>query len=225
MCNVKKCNKCGVEYPLSNKYFSKDSRTKSGYRGQCKVCVLSYNKTIVYNPIKTKESKSKHIESNKKMWAKYKNDNVQIIFKQKQEYYRNNKIKILKAIKNYQSKNKEKIIQYNRIQSSMRYNDKINYEFTNEIWGKCKSYFGYRCCYCGNESPLEREHFVAFSKKGKHEVNNILPSCKSCNSSKNNKDFFEWYPQQKCYSKKTEKKILEYLNYDTKTKIQQLSIC
>jgi hypothetical protein len=53
-------------------------------------------------------------------------------------------------------------------------------------------------------------------------VDNIIPSCMKCNISKNNSDFFIWYPKQPSYSKSREKKILKYLGY--KDKIQQLSL-
>lgn len=47
--------------------------------------------------------------------------------------------------------------------------------------------------------------------------------CISCNSSKRDKDFFEWYPTYKHYNQEREKFILEYLGYTTDD-TQQLSI-
>lgn len=94
---------------------------------------------------------------------------------------------------------------------------------TKEQWEQIKIDFNYSCAYCGKELPLEQEHFIALSKSGEFTTNNIIPACRSCNASKNNKDFFKWYPQQDCYSKQREKKILSYLNYTENNK-QQLTI-
>ena len=94
--------------------------------------------------------------------------------------------------------------------------------FTPKQWEQTKEHFNNSCCYCGKELPLEMEHLIALSKGGEYTSNNIIPSCKSCNCSKNNKDFFIWYPKYRHYSKKREKKILEFLNY--KNEFQQLKI-
>ena len=88
-------------------------------------------------------------------------------------------------------------------------------------WNTIKIAFDNRCCYCGKVKPLAQEHFIAVANKGEYSHNNIVPACKSCNSSKRDKDFFEWYSKFKFYSKTREQKILKYLGY--KNNIQQLS--
>ena len=100
---------------------------------------------------------------------------------------------------------------------------KLETSFTNNQWEKCKKYFNNKCAYCGKEKELTQDHFVPLSKHGEYTKNNIVPACKSCNSRKHNKNFFEWYPRQEFYTKQRELKILQYLNYDPKTKIQQLA--
>jgi hypothetical protein len=81
-----------------------------------------------------------------------------------------------------------------------------------------------KCKQCGKEEKLTQDHFKALSNNGEYTKNNIIPACINCNSSKNDADFFAWYPKQSFYSKKQELKILKYLNYDPKTKYQQLAI-
>lgn len=95
--------------------------------------------------------------------------------------------------------------------------------FTIEEWEDAKAYFGNKCCYCGDETTLQQEHFIPLSKGGWYTVQNIIPACKSCNCSKNDSDFFKWYPRQEYYSKDRENKIIRYLNYKNTT-VQQLSI-
>ena len=94
---------------------------------------------------------------------------------------------------------------------------------TIEQWEVVKQHFGNRCAYCGRKLPLAQEHFIPASHGGEHTHNNIVPACVSCNSSKTTKSFFEWYPRYKYYSKKREKAILEFLEYD-RSGYQQLKL-
>jgi 5-methylcytosine-specific restriction endonuclease McrA len=58
---------------------------------------------------------------------------------------------------------------------------------TADEWrGICETY-KYHCVYCRRPFPfeeLEREHIKPLSRGGKHIKENIVPACKSCNSSK-----------------------------------------
>lgn len=60
--------------------------------------------------------------------------------------------------------------------------------------------------------PLVREHFIAMNNRGGYIKENILPACESCNSSKNDNLFEDWYPKYKFYNKERESIILEYIN-------------
>lgn len=90
-------------------------------------------------------------------------------------------------------------------------------------WDEVKSCFNNRCAYCGQDKNLTLDHFIPVSKGGELSINNVLPSCTSCNSSKGAKDYFEWYPGTKYYSKARDNQILKQLNY--KEKVQQLRVC
>ena len=49
------------------------------------------------------------------------------------------------------------------------------------------------CAYCGvTLSRPHLDHFVPMSKGGTDERDNLIPACKSCNSSKGNKSFLVW---------------------------------
>lgn len=94
---------------------------------------------------------------------------------------------------------------------------------TTEQWVNCKKEFNNNCAYCGKKRKLTQDHFIPLSKNGEYSINNIIPVCSSCNSSKLDNNFFEWYPKQPFYSKSREKRILNYLNYNENLN-QQLSI-
>ena len=57
-----------------------------------------------------------------------------------------------------------------------------------------------RCLYCGD--PYKHiDHFIPLSRGGKHVLDNLVPACAFCNSSKNNKVYpSEWIsPKYKYY--------------------------
>ena len=84
---------------------------------------------------------------------------------------------------------------------------------TIEQWMKIKQDFNFKCAYCGEELLLTMEHFVALNKGGEYTKENIIPVCGSCNFSKCDREFEEWYHRQEFYSKKRESFIYKYLGY------------
>lgn len=60
--------------------------------------------------------------------------------------------------------------------------------------------FGRCCAYCGDDKgKLTVDHFIPISKGGGHVLLNIIPCCSSCNSSKSNRNPFDWYSQQEFF--------------------------
>lgn len=49
------------------------------------------------------------------------------------------------------------------------------------------------CEYCGAGENLSADHLVPTSKGGPDTGDNLVRACRSCNSSKNNRDLFVWY--------------------------------
>jgi len=151
---------------------------------------------------------------------KIRDINKEDINKQKRKYYELNKEQVNKSVKKYRESHKA---QYNIAGQRYRAKKKLLLNtLTFEQWENIKIYFNNRCAYCNKKLPLAQDHFIPLSKDGEYTNNNIIPSCKSCNSSKNNKLFREWYPEYKYFNKKREKNILEFLGYDNE--IQQLKI-
>lgn len=217
---TKICIKCSKTLPATSEYFRSRKNNKDGLRNECKKCYNKYAREYKKNNAdKIKNSKKKYYELNKEK-----------ISEKNSLYYKCNKEHILNLNKEYYKLNKQYILKRSRIQSKEWYlNNKDKAKYKNERrrsiksllpsnlnshqWKNIKLHFKNKCAYCGKELPLEQEHFIPLSKGGEYTINNIIPACKSCNCSKRNTDFFEWYPNQKFYSKIREKKILKYLNY------------
>lgn len=166
------------------------------------------------------QQKKKYYISNKEKIKKYKENNKNRLSLLRKNRYKLNRDRELQRTKLWRQNNKEKTRIY--CQEYRAKKNGLPATLTVDQWNETKEYFNNRCVYCGKEKSLAQEHFVPLSKGGEYTHNNIIPACRSCNSSKNNKDFFEWYPQQPYYSKEREQKILDFLGYQQG--IQQLTI-
>jgi 5-methylcytosine-specific restriction endonuclease McrA len=51
-------------------------------------------------------------------------------------------------------------------------------------WRLIKVLYGFKCAYCGRKRPLTIDHIVPIARGGGHTADNVIPACRSCNSSK-----------------------------------------
>jgi 5-methylcytosine-specific restriction endonuclease McrA len=222
------CKECSVkvdhQYYLENRasisdynkmYYAQNKENRSKYRK--KYYALNKDKLNQYN--------KDYYEQNKKMFKLHNS-----------LYYRANKFKMAQQAREWREKNKDKIKEdkklyamnnrdicrqaYQRRAASQR---KLKNTLTVAQWNKIKEDFNNTCAYCGESKPLTQDHFIPLSRGGEYTHDNIIPSCKECNSSKWNRNYFDWYPVYKHYDKKRERFILEYLNYTTE-ETQQLAL-
>ncbi len=174
---------------------------------------------VIKNKERVREYQKQYREENIEKFKQYRKENAERIRKNniqwnkkyKKKYYRDNKEKYLIQNKKWELKNKNKVnMKYQRYRAKKR---SLANTLTEEQWIEIRNKFNNRCAYCGKKTRLEQEHFVPLSKGGEYTSNNIIPACRSCNASKKDNDFFEWYPQQDFYSFKNEKSILIFLGY------------
>lgn len=229
------CSGCGEEKPL-NKEFFHYRKGRNKYYTVCIDCRKKRKFEHKHKKDATKECTKCHkvLKATTENFNKnhtYK-DGLSGCCKKCLKEYQKSKPKYKYAIdrkkknesqQRYRERNKDKIWMDRHKRRAQKRQLKTVFLFTEETWVNCKAYFANKCAYCGLEKPLTQEHFIPLSKNGEFTVNNIIPACRSCNPSKGDKDFFEWYPNQFFYSKKREKKILEYLNYN-QNKEQQLAL-
>lgn len=187
------------------------------------------------------EKQLKYYEENKekilKQCAEYYDLNKKAIIEKQKEYYKEHEEEYFLYRRKYRKENKEKLNESEnrwrkqnkdkvKLTHRRRRNKKKNVDstLTFEQWEKIKKEFDYKCAYCGETvDTLEQDHFIPVSVGGEYTHNNIIPACRHCNASKNNRDFFNWYPKESFYSKQREQKILKYLNYK-EDKTQQLAL-
>lgn len=81
---------------------------------------------------------------------------------------------------------------------------------TDEEWERTVAKFDHKCAYCGISGFLEKDHIVPMSRGGENTIQNVVPACRRCNSSKHNSLVGEWYAEQPFFSAERLKKIRRY---------------
>lgn len=206
----KKCSICENWFPMNKDYFYKnEANSIDGLHPYCKECTKEKaSKWEKSNPEKRKKAKKRYDEklerrlSRRETSKKFREEGRQ------RQWYR---------------ENKEKLTVY-RVKRKMN----RKHDISKEEWMKCKEYFNNQCAYCG--LPVE-EHFVKFkdelihndlhkehvNHKGSNKIDNCVPSCQSCNSSKWTYSIEEWYNNENPnYTKERLDKIYKWLSGDYK---------
>lgn len=57
---------------------------------------------------------------------------------------------------------------------------------------RLKMIFPQACCYCGSMEKLSLDHLIPKIRGGVNEADNLVWSCRCCNSSKQGQDMLEW---------------------------------
>lgn len=93
------------------------------------------------------------------------------------------------------------------------------HNITETEWNVCKRYFNYECAYCG---MTEEEHKLLYNEQlhkehvinnGSNKLDNCIPACKSCNSSKHYYDIDEWYnTNNPIYNRRRYNKIKQWMD-------------
>ena len=70
--------------------------------------------------------------------------------------------------------------------------DAVENDLTDVQWIALQQAWG-GCAYCGvTDKPLQRDCVLALSRGGRYTLENIVPACRSCNTSKCNDEVTGW---------------------------------
>ncbi len=196
---TRECTACGIVLPITE--FYKHKGGKYGVRSVCKGC-SDFEHAVWY------KANREHVKEHD---AQYRKDNSERIAETQKTYLKNNQehTRITKA----------KWYQVNRIHARVvsRNHSKTHPEMhrvrqRNRVarvkgapgngWSKKEEmqliddYCG-RCAYCGNKlEEVTMDHVIPITRGGVHSIENIVPACLSCNSSKGNKPLLVWMYQK-----------------------------
>src|SRR3990167_370511 len=93
--------------------------------------------------------------------------------------------------KRWRLANKSKKYSYKRAYRARKYGNGGRH--TQWDWEALKYAYGYTCQICGGKepvTPLTEDHTIPLTRGGTDEIENIQPLCKSCNSIKNDREWF-----------------------------------
>ena len=70
--------------------------------------------------------------------------------------------------------------------------DRVDHDLSDEQWTVLQAAWG-GCAYCGaTDRALQRDCVLALSRGGRYTLDNIVPACRSCNTSKCNDEVTSW---------------------------------
>lgn len=75
--------------------------------------------------------------------------------------------------------------------------ERVEHDLSPAQWAALKSAWG-GCAYCGStDAALQRDCVLALSRGGRYTLENIVPACRSCNTSKCNDEVTGWLRRKK----------------------------
>jgi len=124
--------------------------------------------------------------------SKYYNENKETISEYHKKWYQDNKETIKVTRDKYLATPKAKAICRQQEQTRRARKESLPATLTVEEWKDICTSWDNKCAYCSSDNTLAQEHIIPVIKGGGYTKENILPACRSCNSSKGVKDMDIW---------------------------------
>lgn len=182
------------------------------------------------NREKLLQSKREHRQKNLEFYRE--KDRIRVNGKEKErrskyhkEYYKKNREKVLKReairyrenpdvikerVKRWRELNKDMVREQSRVKRVRKANSHGSHTI-GDFYKVCEE-FEWECSYCGcelNKRSATEDHVIPLVKGGTDLIKNIVPACRSCNSSKQDQDLIKWYPEQDFFDKAKQDLILD----------------
>lgn len=205
--NKAKLNRRSIDWHYANREFANQSRRKH----------YEQNKEHHYQMCKkwAEENREKYLEIMRKSSARYRERNPEYVERCREaskRHYHFNKEAYAKRWAEYYGTEKGKIASKRASHRRRERMSLTEINFSEDEWLFVLEFFDNSCAYCGeSDKTMTMDHFVPVAKLGSFTADNIIPCCSSCNSSKQDSDFFEWYRKQPFYSLESEQYVLGYI--------------
>lgn len=183
MVETKVCTKCGLEKPLAE--FYRRRNRPCGYSSQCIACDKAY-----------KRANADRIRERNKQYRAEHPDIYRAADKRRQADPKRRKQK-REAGRRY--------FQGHYVADPVRFLSKSHVRHrhctdtgtvTQHGWDALCEWTGHKCLACGEKKPLTMDHIIPISRGGIHDIANIQPLCRECNSAKGATtiDYRPWAP-------------------------------
>lgn len=172
---MKHCPKCATDKPLSD--FYKNKSRKDGHMGYCKECHKLADKSWKLS------DRNNYLQVKKSQYENNKEKHTEGVYR----WRKNNPDKMAAIYTRYSQNNKEKVYLKNN-KRRVRVKDATFVILDKEI----KRLYSGNCIHCGATENTTMDHLIPVSRGGRHSIGNLVPMCKSCNSSKGKRLYAEW---------------------------------
>lgn len=194
----KRCTVCGETKPLAEFYFIRRTRGPGRYDSDCKKCHNAYSRAYrLANPEKCLEHvrrwRETHVERQRELSRRYVATHADEIRAANQTPKR--RAQCCAKQQAYYRRNREKLVQETlpRKQRRRARLQGVGGNVTQAEWRERVAYFNGCCAYCGERmEPPTQDHMTPLSRGGAHLIENIVPACRECNSSKGTKNLLDY---------------------------------
>jgi 5-methylcytosine-specific restriction endonuclease McrA len=204
------------------KYYRNNKHKQKKYREDNKEKISQKNKKYRQENLEELRKRDrircngKEKERRSKYGKEYYKNNREKVLKREALRYRKNPDLVKQRVKQWCAINKDKVREQSRIKR-VRKASSFGSHTIKEFYQVCEE-FNWECCYCGErlvKRSATEDHVIPLVKGGTDLINNIVPACRSCNSSKQDQDLIKWYPEQDFFDKAKQDLILDrILNND-----------
>lgn len=97
------------------------------------------------------------------------------------------KIKSAARFRKWRANNRAYFVETNRRRRAQKYQTPILERISSQQWEALKQRYNYQCAWCEqvfDAALITQDHIIPLSKGGAHTLQNIVPSCRPCNSHK-----------------------------------------
>jgi hypothetical protein len=186
------CARCKEEKPVAA--FSKERSRKDGLSYWCKACrkkhsEIHHDEVLTYSRKYYQEHREEHLARTRK----YVQENKEFVRKIHQEYNRKHKKRVTHTHRVWTHRNKNRVFEYHKRRRIALLASEGNWSIA-QFEELCQR-LEWKCPYCGcslSWRTVTVDHIVPVVKGGSNRIENINPSCWSCNASKGARDLEDW---------------------------------
>lgn len=185
---LKRCSKCGIEYPPTKDFFFCHDQAANGLNPSCKKCCYARSRAYVMaHREQDLEYKRAYRKRNPGVDRAYYQKNKSILLQKMREYERKHWVSTLARSRKWRKEHPERVQVWVRNRRAKLKGSNGTHSLT-DICSLLKSQNG-QCVYCRADirESFQVDHIMPVSKGGSNDPSNLQLLCKSCNLLKRDK--------------------------------------
>ena len=191
MTEYKACSRCKQILPYEA--FNKKSSAPTGLNSACRDCANAMKRDMTPEQRERKNAKNR----------KYRADNPEAVKATNRKQYENKREERIAYANDWINKNRNKHANYQKRNAykhrarnaayarARRTRIKLNGTYYISL-KETKNLLSQKCFYCQSFENMTIDHVIPIDKGGRDSIGNLVPACKSCNSSKGNLFITQW---------------------------------